>query len=109
MEPEQTSTKNNGKSLYPMLIVLVLVVVGAIFFAYSSLTKSKNAAVTPQEENVQDENTPVDETENMIDGENATTDQSVVTIINVEAGSFYYKPNEIRVKLGDTVKIGHWY
>jgi cytochrome c oxidase subunit II len=30
---------------------------------------------------------------------------SEVQIINVEAGSFYYKPNEIRVKKGQKVKI----
>lgn len=31
--------------------------------------------------------------------------ESTAQNVNVEAGSFYYKPNEIRVKKGQTVKI----
>lgn len=33
------------------------------------------------------------------------TSEAAVQIIEVEAGSFYYEPNEIRVKQGDKVRI----
>ncbi len=35
----------------------------------------------------------------------ATTTDSTVKTFTIEAGSFYYKPNELRVKKGDKVKI----
>ncbi|MBI2028932.1 cupredoxin domain-containing protein [Candidatus Gottesmanbacteria bacterium] len=33
------------------------------------------------------------------------TSSQAAKIINIEAGSFYYKPNKITVKKGDTVKV----
>jgi nitrosocyanin len=35
----------------------------------------------------------------------STTADSAVKTFNIEAGSFYFKPNELRVKKGDKVKI----
>ncbi len=46
---------------------------------------------------MEEANAPMAETSEMMEGD--------VRVINVEGGSFYYKPNEIRVKKGEKVKI----
>lgn len=37
--------------------------------------------------------------------DNSTEDMTEIKVVQVEAGSFYFTPNEIRVKKGETVRI----
>jgi len=72
------------KSMMPMIVmaVIVLVAFGSVGFF---LMRGNNTRATPAVEGV--------------------TQESAPATIEVEGGSFYYKPNEIRVKVGQPVKI----
>lgn len=99
MEDNQNSEvkqPETGKGMNPMLIVgaiVVLVIVGGGIF----LLSNKPQTTTQMPEVVLDETlmtaaTPVSST-----GE--------VKTFTLEAGSFYFKPNTISVKKGDSVKV----
>lgn len=74
---------SNAKSFLPLLLVLILVAGGVYIFRGDSTMSSSSPSPTP-------EVSPVDSNQK---------------VIEIEAGSFYYKPDEIRVKKGDNVKV----
>lgn len=91
-----------SKKLNPILVVAVVlgvVIVG--IFAVSMMgdkTKDSLKVVEEMKKDGQMEATSGSSGDSMTDATNAA-------VIAVEGGSFYYKPNVIRVKLGETVKI----
>lgn len=98
---EQT---HETKKMNPMVMVAIAVVLVALV-GYG-LTRSKGETNQPQEAVNTTQETPstVESSPEATTGDNAMSD-SEVKIFDVEAGAFYYKPNEIRVKKGEKVKI----
>ncbi len=106
--------KSQG-SMNPMLIVgaLVLVLIlGGVYLVSKKSTTSTNTTATsdstamdtaPEGSELNDtagsEMQPIDSqvTDTVIDAD--------AQVVNIEGGSFYFKPNEIRVKAGTPVKI----
>jgi nitrosocyanin len=97
-------------------VIGVLAVVGAA--AYFSFSSSSNANPSPApattEERVMapgstthsETTTPsASPTTGATTGGTTTTTENGVVTINLEAGSFYYKPDQIKVKKGDKVKL----
>ncbi len=99
----QASEMNQGTNPLLMIgIIVAVVVVGAgVFFM------NKNAAPTAEEKSITAQVSPTP-TSAVVDTK--ASDSGVITgnevqTIAVEGGMFYFKPNEIRVKKGATVKI----
>lgn len=112
-DEQTTTTSESGNKMNPMIIVaavalLLLVGVGVLMMG------KNNSTTTPSTSDSADTQDSVDA---MTGSETApTTDENIkdtsdsitegdVQIINLEAGSFYYKPNTITVKKGQTVRI----
>lgn len=102
-QTEQTPKGNNNMIMIGIIIIIAVVAIG-IFMTRNT--------TSPQAENTTADS--VDQTDAMApemtgseSGEQSAvgTSEEAVQIIEVEAGSFYYKPNEIRVKQGDKVRI----
>lgn len=106
MEESQSTKKFN-----PMIIVggVVLLAVIGLGIAFATSNNS-NTSPTPTPEmdmgtesnqsDIQTQSSPA------VEGEQSDSmSDSDVQVVNIEAGSFYYKPNEIRVKKGQTVKV----
>lgn len=102
-----------NNKLNPMMIAGAIVVVAIAGFALMQANKS--AAVNKPANTVQNEPTveptiapsvaePTIEVKGASDNASMTTDTTTKTIA-VVAGSFYYNPNEIRVKKGQKIKI----
>lgn len=98
---EVEGQKNTNSLLWIGVGLIVLVIIGGFALTRKGDTSEKDVL---SESTVEGGVAMVNE--NQL-AETATNEQenSGVTIVNVEAGSFYYKPNEIRVKKGQKVKI----
>lgn len=106
-ENQQSSETPAQKQFNPMLLggifVAVIIVVAGFLF-----TRQQGTSVQPTGE-TQNETTAG---QAIIGGEEVdeqvveeTGEEAGVQIVEVEGGAFYVKPNEIRVKQGDTVRI----
>lgn len=106
---ETTEPKTEKKGMNPMIIVGIVVIVGVIgLVAMQTMngsssntqpsTNSTDNQISPSNESMKTETTPGAAME-------GDSDMSDVRIIDMEAGAFYYKPNEIRVKKGEKIKI----
>lgn len=97
-ETNTTAVAPNKGGVNPIFIVIVVVLVfaglGYMMVQSNTDTASTDVAPTPTE--------AVPVTDGGSKTGDAMTDTKTVTI---EAGSFYYKPNVIRVKKGQRVKI----
>jgi plastocyanin len=105
MEENQQETAQGQKSnLNPLLIVVILIIVAAVgvmlwLGSNKTGTQSATTQVTPTTAAMQQEEPTVTATES------ATDESAMQPAITVEAGGFYFKPNQIRVKQGEKVKI----
>lgn len=95
-ETQKSSEAPAQKQFNPMLLggifVAVIIVVAGFLF-----TRQKGISVQPAgETQTQQQEVTTAEVPSVT---------SEVTVIEVEGGAFYVKPNEIRVKQGDTVRI----
>ncbi len=111
------STKKSKKLLYfATACVLLLLVVGGVFL----LSRSKNQTETlGSQTQTLESNAVVDEEANESASESANESakvedkeavptqgvDSAVRVVNVEGGSFYYKPNIINAKVGEKIKV----
>ncbi len=101
------------KGINPLMIggIVAVLAIGGIIYMMSGnqgSTTTQETEITAPEESMEIEETTLpgesggsaaaDDSDSMMEAES-------VQVIEVEAGSFYYKPNEIRVKKGDKVKI----
>lgn len=102
-EPKQNSMK---------MIVGIIVVI-AVIGGYMVM---RNGSSSEQAENTEQmEGTAVEESSEKMEGETKSieaagahtgvVDEQGVRVIDVEAGSFYYKPNVMKVKKGETIRI----
>ncbi len=106
---ESTIQEAKKSSVNPMLIAAIILVVlvvagGVLYVAKKAAHKVKNEAIEHMT------NMPVHTSPTVAATGSATpsmtTDNSTNTVtVNIEAGSFYFKPSEIKVKKGQTVKI----
>ncbi len=96
-----TPQKNN---LNPLLIVAVLIVLaGAGLILIKSMRPANNTISNA--ESPTETFSPVQSANPSVQGTEGSTDNENIQTINVEAGSFYFKPNLITVKKGQKVKI----
>lgn len=105
MENTTSDTQQSNKFI-PMLgigIVALVVVLGIGFFMLKgNSTPAVQSSESTQNEVVIPTSTAVSPIEEASEAAQANAE---VKIVEVEAGSFYYKPNEIKVKKGEKVKI----
>jgi nitrosocyanin len=78
-------------------VLILLLVVG--FFGYTFMGRQQSMVKQPSE------SAKVTTVPESSPGASGATMQSAVKEFSVEGGMFYFKPNEIKVKKGDTVKI----
>ncbi len=103
-ETQVTQTSNSEpKSVNPMMIgAIALVVLVAGFFLLRMNTGTTGSNSTADQMVTEDTATPEVEGTASADTQ---TDAGNVRTVQVNAGAFYYKPNVITVKKGETVKI----
>lgn len=113
MSDTETNSKSTGLNpMHLIAIIALLAVTGGYYF----MSANKNNAPVNTEGTKIEETTesPMQQaTENPVkkgstgpsSADTTNTTASNVKTINIEAGSFYFKPNKITVKKGDTVKI----
>lgn len=121
MTEEQTMPQAPKSNTTPLLILAAVVILALVGVGLvKGRSKTTEPAVTPATESTTSAAPAMtDETESTTStspaamtspaastkpGTSMTAD-SEVKIVEVEAGSFYYKPNEIRVKKGQKVRI----
>ena len=83
------------KNILPVLVVLL--VVGFLGYTYMG---RQQRSVMQQSESAKTTTTP-----EASSGASGVTSQSAAKEFTVEGGMFYFKPSEMKVKKGDTVKI----
>ncbi len=99
---ETSSTSSNNKMNPTMIIVGIVAVIAIVAGLFFYMGSGKNVG----EESMQTNETSMPAT-----GDEAATESAVQGMdaealnITVEGGSFYFKPNEIRAKVGQTVKV----
>lgn len=103
---EIAQEEKKGMSPLMMGVIALVVLVGGGMLL---LSMNKTGTTSPS-----DTSNTLGETQAETEQESATSgsesvpgsiDSSEATVIEVEGGSFYFKPNEIRVKEGDKVRI----
>ena len=94
-ESNEVSEKEIKKSINPIFII------GAVLTALVVLLVVANISL--QETDVSSVAGVKDEANGL--SQDLSDNNLPVKVVNIEAGSFYYKPNEIRVKKGEKVKV----
>ncbi|QQS44317.1 cupredoxin domain-containing protein [Candidatus Roizmanbacteria bacterium] len=107
MEQAAQSPKGNSNMLIIGAVIIVAVVAAGIFMTQNNQnSQAVNTDTTTETESQTDDSMAPDTTTSGSGEQSAAgTSEEAVQIVEVEAGSFYYKPNEIRVKQGDKVRI----
>ncbi|MGE5041936.1 MAG: cupredoxin domain-containing protein [Candidatus Levyibacteriota bacterium] len=95
--------KGNGKILLAVGIIAFIALVGVVALSLKTTNKSLSAN-SMREEMTESSSEAKAEAKNAVAG--AQTDQTPNEVtVQMEAGSFYYKPAQIKVKKGTKVKI----
>ncbi len=103
-EVAENNSNNQPSGFNPLIIVGIVIVTGIIAYG-AMMLKNNTKPIEPEVLKKEEPVVGMDQTK-QIEGESSNSAmESEVKIITVEAGSFYYKPNEIRVKKGEKVKI----
>ena len=117
MQENQTTGGTSSNGLNPMLIggiiVAIILIAGAVLFVSSQSSNNGEDEQAMLEESMQDTQNnnqaiPGSEegvVEPAIEGTDEAMMEENVQEFTLEAGSFYYKPNVIKVKQGDTVRV----
>ena len=108
---ETTSQEEQGNKMNPIFIGIVILVIALVgFYALRQMGTDKAATTedaammesTTTETDAMEQTTPAAD-EAMAD--QVEIDEDGVRVVEVEGGSFYYSPNEIRVKKNQPVRI----
>lgn len=112
MEEVQQKTQPKFKPGYALLLAGALVIVLAGFYFLRPKTNTESGEMMAdntktQEDMMDNMSDEMSENGSMMDGESMSDNMSEMMsdVIDVEGGMFYFKPNEIKVKLGEKVKI----
>ena len=98
MDDTTAEMPKKGNVMIIIGVIVVLIIVGIAVVMMKNRTQSSEKEVMVQEKS--------ESANPATDGSSeAVTDDSTIKTFEIEAGSFYYKPNEIRVKKGDKVKV----
>lgn len=102
----ETPESKGNKTLVigAVLVVLALVGIGAVMTRSSSRNSTNNQVASVTEHDSTESSPTTVAMSPAVEGATDTIANDV-KIVEVEAGSFYYKPNEIRVKKGEKVKL----
>lgn len=96
------ATNNSGNKMSPMIIgviaLVVIAIAGGLFFVMGNKNQAGEDSMAPVEEVMTD-----DTMEESTEG--ATMEDGDIVSVTMEAGSFYFKPNTISAKLGQTVRV----
>lgn len=113
MSEDEIAQKKEGiNPLIALLLAIAVLVGGGYYLMYMNkpapapdlkVETAKDVNSQPSSQNTTGINTAKSETPPVVVSETAKKDHIVA--INMEAGSFYFKPDKISVKVGDTVKI----
>src|SRR5438046_1891385 len=104
MDEQQSSAAEQKNNLNPLLIVVILIIVGAVG-TMLWLGNSKKAPTTQGQTQVESSQTQTQQPTTPVATEGAMEKDSMEQAITVEGGNFFFKPNEIKVKKGEKVKI----
>lgn len=88
------------KKISPILIIVGVAVVAILALVF---VKGRKSGQTPITENPTSKPEISEPTNTFLD--ETALSEGEAKIVSVEGGSYYYKPNEIKVKVGDKVKI----
>lgn len=105
--PVEVEQKSNNMLMIGAVLILVVAGVAFVLMNNKGAKEEANEMQLSDTSTQSQEMTPdtvVPSVEGASDSAMVTTVDGVTTV-NLEAGSFYFKPNEIRVKKGDKVKI----
>lgn len=107
---DENNTPNTAKSSFPIIpvVIVVLVIVGGLFFVMSRNTKTASENTMQPKQQVEHAQTYPSPSETMNMGTSSASpaeNTGNVDNITVKGQNFSFTPNEIHVKKGDTVKI----
>ncbi|MBP9690752.1 cupredoxin domain-containing protein [Candidatus Woesebacteria bacterium] len=109
MEDQVTQAKQGPSQMVIVgVIILIVVMGGGYLFMRSQGQEAAPEQLVMEEKQPTEEGMAQAETGMAEDASDAATSDMMedeVQIVTVEAGSFYFKPNEIRVKKGQKVRI----
>ena len=100
MDENQTQTESQSAGFNPMIIIALVAIIAII--GYMMFTRNSGAQTA--EESTLSELSQITPNE-AAQSDVVTAETSEVRTIEIEAGSFYFNPSEIRVKKGEKVKI----
>lgn len=96
----QTETEKQAPKFNPLMIggiiVVVLLLIGGYLLTKRKSTESVSSEVMGE---TQEDATPTPK------ATSSAVDETGAQVITVEAGSYYYKPNVIKVKVGQKIKL----
>jgi plastocyanin len=109
IQQQDTQTSDKGKKLSPVIIVVIVIALatvigGVIFLRRNTANNSQAAENLSQDESVLSAEQQTDTSMQDSSAPDGAMKSDVQTI-SVEGGNYYFKPNEIRVKKGETVRI----
>ncbi len=104
MEENTTSGKGvNPAFIITAVVIVLLIGVGVVMLQRGQ--KNSDNTIVNQGESTDQTTQPSSETTGAITPTSEITTEGDIKTITIEAGSFYYKPSEIKVKKGDKVKV----
>lgn len=106
MADTQISPESKGFNPLIWVAVIVLVVIGGGYYFMSANKKTYEPATT-EETNIEEKTEPATQSgsDSLTSEKTATKVAENIKTIEIEGGSFYFKPSKITVKAGDRVKI----
>lgn len=118
MDENNTNKTDNGKKMNPIIIgvivLAVIIVIAGIFLTRSGgeTTEQNTNTELMGEIDRSQTNPPTQKTSMESEGtdsammeDDSMMEESEVKVVEVEGGSYYFEPNEIRVNEGDTVRV----
>jgi heme/copper-type cytochrome/quinol oxidase subunit 2 len=105
-ESQENQDSQGSKSKNPLMLGLIAVTLISVFGAIylnQRWTQPKEDSITLSNQSVQGSETEVEEV-SLVEPTEPLVDSSKTTV-EIEAGSFFYDPREIRVKKGTKVEI----
>lgn len=102
MDEQKTTTEEHKAKFNPLPLIIIMLILGMVgWMVWLGMDKKVSNSEKTQTAQQFQPSAAAKPTA----ADNTALANSEVKTVNVEAGSFYYKPNEIQVKKGQKVKI----